>query len=96
MTTWYVPAADGCTRGQTYLTIHQMLATGTVTQRLGANVAGEPVTSPLVLGGRIYIFGSSGAVEISNLVPDSITPAPPPPPNTGNGVFSRFSWTEVF
>jgi hypothetical protein len=96
MTMWYVPAADGCTRGQTYLTIHQMLATGTVTQRLGANVASEPVTSPLILGGRIYIFGSGGAVEISNLVPDSITTGPTTPPNTGSGAFSRFSWTEVF
>jgi hypothetical protein len=96
MTMWYVPAVDGCTRGQTYFTIHQMSATGTVTQRLGANVANEPVTSPVILAGRIYLFGSSGAIEITNLAPDSVTTGRAIPPNGGTGTFSRYSWTEVF
>jgi hypothetical protein len=96
MTMWYVPAADGCTRGQTYFTIHQMAATGTVAQRLGANVASEPVTSPVILGGRIYLFGSSGALEITNLAPDSVTAGRAVPPNGGTGAFTRFSWSEVF
>ena len=96
MTMWYVPAADGCTRGQTYFTIHQMSATGIVAQRLGADVANEPVTSPVILGGRIYLFGSSGAIEISSLVPDSVTAGRAIPPNGGTGAFSRYSWTEVF
>jgi hypothetical protein len=96
MTMWYVPSADGCTRGQTYFTIHQMSATGTVAQRLGADVANEPVTSPVIIGGRIYLFGSSGAIEITSLVPDSVTAGRANPPNGGTGAFSRYSWTEVF
>jgi hypothetical protein len=96
MTMWYVPAADGCTRGQTYFTIHQMSAAGIVTQRLGADVAAEPVTSPVILGGRIYLFGSGGAIEITNLTPDSVTAGRAIPPNGGTGAFTRFSWSEVF
>jgi hypothetical protein len=96
MTMWYVPAVDGCTRGQTYLTIHQMSATGIVSQRLGADVAAEPVTSPVILGGRIYLFGSGGAVDITSLVPDAVTAGRAIPPNGGKGTFTRFSWSEVF
>jgi hypothetical protein len=95
MTMWYVPAADGCTRGHTYLTIHQMSASGIVTQRLGKNVASEPVTSPVILGGRIYLFGSSGAIEITHFAPDSITAGRAIPVNGGTGTFSRYSWSEV-
>ncbi|HEX7506765.1 MAG TPA: hypothetical protein VF550_08320, partial [Polyangia bacterium] len=96
MTMWYVPAADGCTRGQTYFTIHQMSATGTVAQRLGADVASEPVTSPVILGGRIFLFGSNGAIEITSLAPDSVSVGRAIPPNGGTGTFTRFSWSEVF
>lgn len=94
MTMWYMPAPDGCTRGSTYLTIHQLRA-GEVTQRLGALVAHEPVTSPVVLRGRIYIFGSSGAVEITNMAPDAVTPGRAVPPSSYSGGMIRFNWTEV-
>jgi hypothetical protein len=96
MTMWYVPALDGCTRGQTYFTIHQISASGTATQRLGAVVANEPVTSPVILGGRIYLFGSSGAMEITSLAPDSVTAGRAIPQEGNSGTFSRYSWSEVF
>jgi hypothetical protein len=96
MTTWYVPAADGCTRGQSYLTVHQMTGGGTATQRVGAMVASEPVTSPVMLGGRIYIFGSSGAIDITKLIPDSVTPGRAVPPEaSGTAQFKQLAWWEV-
>jgi len=97
LTMWYVPPVDACTRGQTYLTIHRMTAsTGTITQKLGAAVASEPVTSPIILGGRVYIFGSSGAIEITNLMPSSIVAGRAVPTTTSaTGNFIRYSWTEV-
>jgi hypothetical protein len=95
MTMWYVFSPDGCTRGQTYFTIHRISATGTVSQRLGVSVANEPVTSPVILGGRVFIFGSSGATEISSLVPDTISVGRATPPNAGAGLYRRFSWSEV-
>jgi len=96
MTMWYVPAPDGCTRGQTYLTIHQMSAAGIVTQRLGTVAANEPVTSPVLIGGRIYLFGSSGAIDITSLAPDTVTAGRAIPTSSASGNFSRYSWSEVF
>jgi hypothetical protein len=97
MTMWYMASPDGCTRGQTYLTIHRFTATGVATQRLGAIAASEPVTSPVILGGHIYLFGSTGAVDITNIVPDSISAgrAIPSGSSTNTGQFTRFSWSEV-
>jgi hypothetical protein len=96
MTMWYVPAPDGCTRGQTYLTIHQMSAAGIVAQRLGTVAANEPVTSPVLIGGRIYLFGSSGAIDITSLAPDTVTAGRAIPTSSATGNFSRYSWSEVF
>lgn len=93
-TMWYVPAPDGCTKGATYLTIHQLIA-GTVTQRLGVVAAHEPVTSPLILHGRIYVFGAAGAIDITNMVPDAVAPGRAVPSVTKDTVYSRFNWTEV-
>jgi len=92
---WYVFSPDGCTRGQTYFTIHRISATGVVAQRLGVSVATEPVTSPVILGGRVFIFGSSGATEISSLVPDTISVGRATPPNAGVGLYRRFNWSEA-
>jgi hypothetical protein len=49
----------------------------------------------VILGGRIYLFGSSGATEITSLVPDAVTAGRAAPPNGGMGTFTRYSWTEV-
>jgi hypothetical protein len=96
MTMWYVPAADGCTRGQTYLTVHQMTGGGTATQRVGALVASEPVTSPVMLGGKVLIFGASGAIDITNLLPDSVTPGRAVPPESSvTSKFKQLAWWEV-
>ena len=95
MTMWYEASPDGCTRGKTYFTLHRIYANGLVTQRVGAMVANEPVTSPVILGGRIYLFGSTGAMEITGMVPSSISAGRAIPPNGGIGQFVRYNWTEI-
>ena len=95
LTMWYVFSPDGCTRGQTYLTIHRVTAGGVAAQRVGAKVADEPVTSPVILGGRLFIFGEKGAKEITSYVPDAIVAGRAIPPNGGTGQYQRFNWTEV-
>jgi hypothetical protein len=96
MTMWYVAAPDGCTKGTTYLTIHEMVA-NSVGQLLGAAVAQEPVTSPVVLRGHIYLFGSSGAYDITNMASDTVvTTGRAIEPTSVGGNFTRFNWTEVF
>jgi hypothetical protein len=92
---WYVASPDGCTRGQTYLTLHRMHANGVVEQRSGIMAANEPVTSPVILGGRIYLFGSSGAIDVTGRLPDSVSPGRAVPPNAGTGQFQRYNWSEI-
>ncbi len=95
MTMWYVASPDGCTRGQTYFTTHRIYGNGQTTQRVGLMVANEPVTSPVILGGRVYLFGSTGAIEITSLVPSSISAGRAIPPNGGMGQFTRYDWAEM-
>lgn len=97
-TMWYAAAPDGCTKGKTYFTVHD-IALGTpsvVQQKMGAMVAEEPVTSPVIMRGQVMIFGAGGAYNITSLAPDSITAGVAIPPSTATSPFSRFSWTEVF
>jgi hypothetical protein len=96
MTTWYLPAVDGCTRGKSYVTVHQISATGTATQRVGVIAANEPVTSPVVIGGHIYVFGSTGAIDITKTIPDAVTTGRATPPSSQTGGFIRFDWREVY
>jgi hypothetical protein len=93
-TMWYAPAPDGCTKGQTYFTAHEMSA-GAVSQRVGAMVASEPVTSPVIMRGQILIFGAGGAYNITNVAPDSVTAGLALPPSGGTSSFTRYSWYEV-
>jgi hypothetical protein len=95
-TMWYVPGADGCSKGATYLTVHQLLtSTGTVSQRLGTLVANEPATSPLILRGRLYVFGANGAIEITSRLPDTISAGRAVPPTSATSVYGRLNWCEV-
>lgn len=96
MTIWYVPAPDGCSKGTSYLTIHQMsTGTNTVTQRMGVAVANEPVTSPIVMNGHVYVIGSSGPIDITNSVPDVFAPGRAVSPSSYGGIFTRINWTEL-
>jgi hypothetical protein len=72
-----------------------MYANGVAEQRAGILAAHEPVTSPVILGGRIYLFGSTGAIEITGLLPDSVSPGRAVPPNAGMGLFQRYNWSEI-
>lgn len=96
-TMWYAAAPDGCTKGQTYFTIHDVSlgATSMVQQKMGAMVAAEPVTSPVIMRGQVMIFGAGGAYNITSLAPDSIVAGVAIPPSSGSSPFSRFNWTEV-
>jgi hypothetical protein len=95
---WYAAAPDGCTKGKTYFTVHDIAlgTTSVVQQKMGAMVAEEPVTSPVIMRGQVMIFGAGGAYNITSLTPDSITAGVAIPPSTATSPFSRFSWTEVF
>lgn len=93
-TLWYVASPNGCSKGETYLTIHQVKEDA-ISQRLGVKVAEEPVTSPVILNGRVYVIGSAGAMEITDLLPDALVGGQARGPRSLEGLFSRLSWTEI-
>jgi hypothetical protein len=93
-TMWYAPSPNGCSKGETYFTIHDVSG-GVASQRAGAMVASEPVTSPVVLRGQIMIFGAEGAYNISGLSPEGVTPGLAQPPGSGEAQYMRLNWTEV-
>jgi hypothetical protein len=94
LTMWYVPAADGCTKGTTYLTIHEMAA-GKVGQLLGAPIAPEAVTSPVLLQGHVYAFGSK-VYDVTSMATESIVRVGKAiEPIVVDGNLTRLNWTEL-
>jgi len=95
MALWYTPAPNGCGKGTTYLTIHQVLADA-VSQRLGLVVGNEPVISPVIVGGKVVVVGSAGATNISSSLGVTLTPGTSAP-TTGarQGAYGVVGWTEL-
>jgi hypothetical protein len=60
-TVWYKPAT--CTKGQTFLTLHQIQTTGSWSQRSGMLIANEPVTGVAVVGGKVVYVSSTPTGE---------------------------------
>ena len=96
VTMWYVAPSYVCDQGQTYLTVHQM-ASGVVTQRLGYQVIStNPATSPVIIGGRVYVFGGTTTFDdVTPFLPDAITAGSAVESSPYSGQFARFNWTEV-
>ncbi|MEO8215103.1 MAG: PilC/PilY family type IV pilus protein, partial [Myxococcales bacterium] len=52
LSTWYVPASSGCGKGTTYMQIHQYTAGQSILKQ-ALKVGDEPVSAPIVVGGKI-------------------------------------------
>jgi hypothetical protein len=98
VTMWYAAPSNVCSSGQTYLTVHQMTSDAVVTQRLGYAVkTTNPATSPVVVGGRVFVFGGTGlADDVTPSLLDTITPGSAVQASPYSGQFSRYNWTELF
>ena len=95
MTTWYGSDISGCTKGTSWLTLHEVVGNN-FTQVQGLQIGTEPVTSPVIAGGRIYVVGSEGALNITAEINTTISEGPSSPrANVGVGVFEQLSWTEL-
>jgi hypothetical protein len=66
---WYVPDSAGCGKGTTYLQVHQLSAvsngSSSVTLKQAIKIADEPVSSPIVVGGKIVILSANGPVTLN-------------------------------
>jgi Tfp pilus assembly protein, tip-associated adhesin PilY1 len=96
VTMWYAAPSSVCDVGKTYLTIHQMTSNA-VTQRLGYMVTStNPATSPVIIGGRVYVFGGTTTFDdVTPFLPDAISAGSAVQASPYSGQFSRFNWTEV-
>jgi hypothetical protein len=96
VTMWYAAPSNVCAVGQTYLTIHQM-ASNAVSQRLGYLVQStNPATSPVIIGGRVYVFGGTTTFDdVTPFLPDAISAGSAVQASPYSGQFSRYNWTEV-
>ena len=65
VTLWYVPDQSGCTRGQTYLTIHEVDTNETVAQIHGEKVGDEPVVGAVFAAGKLMVVLSTGPKVIA-------------------------------
>ena len=93
---WYVPGAGGCTRGVTYLAIHELrLASATVTQKYGGWLANEPVTSAAFVNNKLVFADATGARDVSNYT--GMPRFKPAPPGTfvSQERVRQTMWTEV-
>lgn len=98
LTLWYVPDAQGCDPGDSYLTVHEITKAGVVTQKYGFHVAGEPVNSVVIVAGKIAYSSSSGVSTLDAATAPVVVQAGGGSGGEGGGPASRFrllSWQEL-
>jgi len=66
VTLWYVPDPAGCTKGETYLTIHEVDVSETVKQIHGEKVGSEPVVGAVFAAGKLMVVLASGPKAINS------------------------------
>jgi Neisseria PilC beta-propeller domain len=99
ISTWYVPDPVGCGKGTTYLQVHQLTAvtggSATVTLKQAIKIADEPVSSPIVVGGKIVILSSNGPITLNSSMTQSYVVGQATPNNGANGEpFRMLGWFE--
>jgi hypothetical protein len=95
MSMWYAEDRQGCSKGTSWFLIHEVVGSS-VALKQAVEVAQEPVTSPVVVGGRIFVVGSQGSVEITADIESSLsTGTASPVDNAGVGIYEILGWSEV-
>jgi hypothetical protein len=96
LSTWYVPADNGCGKGTTYMQIHQYTAGQSILKQ-ALKVGDEPVSAPIVVGGKIMVMSSAGPVVINGSVLQNFVVGQSTPANNGVGAepFKILGWTEL-
>ena len=96
LSTWYVPAASGCGKGTTYMQIHQYTAGQSILKQ-ALKVGDEPVSAPIVVGGKIMVMSSGGPVVINGSVLQNFVVGQSTPANNGVSAepFKILGWTEL-
>jgi hypothetical protein len=98
MSLWYVPDSIGCTKGKTYMALHEIQGS-TLTQKQGMELgfAQEPITSVVVVNGRLYVVSSQGLRNIGGDINATFVTGSAQSPSAGVGVgrYNLSGWTEM-
>jgi hypothetical protein len=96
LSTWYVPADAGCGKGATYMQIHQYSGGQTILKQ-ALKVGDEPVSAPIVVGGKIMVMSSGGPVVINGSVLQNFVVGQATPATSGTSAepFKILGWTEM-
>ena len=97
LSNWYSPDPGGCTKGTTYLQIHQVgVPSGLVTMKQALFVSDEPVSSPIVAGNKIVIITAKGPVVLSGNVTQTFVAGQSSPTLNGSAAepFKILGWSE--
>jgi hypothetical protein len=99
ISTWFVPPADACSNGTTYLNIYEIIvSTGAATLKYNANIASEPVTSTVFVGGKLMLVSETGARDLSSSLPaglNFVTGSAGGGTGGSAGRYRQLGWTEL-
>jgi hypothetical protein len=100
ISTWYVPSVNACVDGVTYLNIYDinvMTNSATATLKYSGQLASEPVTSAVFVGGKLMFASQNGVTDLSSILPASLKFVNGSAGVGGNNPdrFRRLGWNEL-
>jgi Neisseria PilC beta-propeller domain len=98
VTLWYVPDTNGCNKGRSFITVHDIPVTGAVSQIHGEEIANEPVVGAVFVAGKLLVVRQDGPKQV--IVPGMGTVREGNPSGGGavTGLVDRYrrvGWTEL-
>ena len=97
VSTWYLPPANACTDGTTYLLIQEYTISGGLKTKYGTKLASEPVTSAVFVGGKLMFVSQTGVTDLTTMLPSGLAFTPGTvggAPGSAERV-RRIGWMEV-
>ena len=98
VTLWYVPDANGCNKGRTFITVHDVSVTGTATQIHGEQIADEPVVGAVFVAGKLMVIRQDGPRQVTVNGMGAIKAGVPGGGGPSTGLVDRYrriGWTEL-
>jgi hypothetical protein len=95
---WYWSDSGGCTKGKTFLTVHQIATNETVIQTHGQEVGTEPVVGAVFIGSKLVVVRQDGPVNVNLTGMGTVHTVTSPPPTNSTTLVDRYrktSWIEL-
>jgi hypothetical protein len=73
ISTWYLPPADACHDGLTYLIVQDYTIGTGIKQKFGTKQASEPVTSAVFVGGKLMFVKQTGVTDLTSMLPSTVS-----------------------